>query len=475
MSNLMKIIELDSFDTAFAVSPGEEEAARRRFMTLFATEGDPGCAGSLGTVHKVRNAQGEVFAMKQLNLTVDEAATLKASQTGEEFSPSAAETMRLVRGRMAAFQEEYRIQLAFSHLKGFPRLYGMGVSHGQPLIIMEWVEGQTLSDAHAQLPPAPNAAGNNTANALPAVDRLTIARLGVALFSALAGVENLRERPAHRDLSPGNIMLRTSRESIAQQCQSGNFDLCLIDFGSATFTDSQSASFTMVSDIWRNGTPEYAPPEMLTCDIANVEQLRQSPSIDVYAACSVLYELFSGHTPFRVAENRESSPYRLKVDTAALPLACYTPAEQQLATIIMSGLAPVQADRPRAKDLVERLQTWCAQATGQPAAPAAAATPAPTTTPRHQGTHLDARSKTSGGIRVGSTTAPSTPGPDAALRGPAGNTQPTTPWGKRASERPAVPLAVRNNQLRRRRVIVGSVAVLAALALLAAAAAAFLL
>ena len=48
----------------------------------------------------------------------------------------------------------------------------------------------------------------------------------------------------------------------------------------------------------RGATPDFAPPEMLTEDIANVSTMRKSSAVDVYAAASVLYLLLSGHTPF---------------------------------------------------------------------------------------------------------------------------------------------------------------------------------
>ena len=42
--------------------------------------------------------------------------------------------------------------IALSGLKGFPRLYGWGEVDGVPVIVMEWVEGETLAACVRDLP-----------------------------------------------------------------------------------------------------------------------------------------------------------------------------------------------------------------------------------------------------------------------------------------------------------------------------------
>lgn len=315
----LELLELDSFDTAFAVSAGRRAEVRRRFMTLFVDAGASRAYGSSGYVCKAFNSMGETFAVKRLRL--DRSATPQPGEVAARFT----------QGQRSAFEEEYRSQLQLSHMRGFPRLYGLGYAGDEPVIVMEWVEGVTLEEARRFLPLA--GAG---------VDPGVVAHLGLALASVLEGLDHLAERPVHRDISPRNIMLRTHERSLEEQVASGDFDLCLIDFGSATVAGTSDTRFTMLTDVWRNGTPEYAPPEMLTHDVPDIEHLRQSPSIDVYAVASVLYELLAGHTPFRIDMQKAKSPYRVKTETCPEPLPDRFGA---LGEAVMQGLQRDQTAR----------------------------------------------------------------------------------------------------------------------------------
>ena len=71
---------------------------------------------------------------------------------------------------------------------------------------------------------------------------------------------------------------------------------------------------------WRRwATPDCAPPEMLTDDVAGIEAPRQSPAIDVFAAASVLFELACARLPFGEKGAMSASPYRLKAEGAPTP------------------------------------------------------------------------------------------------------------------------------------------------------------
>ena len=319
------VIELDWFDTAFALEPAQEDEAKRRFMTLLAESGP--AQGNIGCVRRVRNAFGETFALKYPDL---------ASVAGS------ADVVR--NARVASFFEEYRNQLAVAHLHGFPHVYGYGSMKGTPVIVMEWVCGSTLAAVTPQLPHE----GDGVAGA-------TVCALGIAIAEVLEGAVHLDHPFVHRDLSPANIMVRTDRHDLARQVDRGAFDVCLIDMGSSTRA-VQDASFTMLSDIWRNGTPEYAAPEMLTRDVPGVGLLRQSPSIDIYALCSVLYELYAGHTPFRISEAAVPSYYLHKMKSDPLPLAPRKAADERLVAAILSGIRADQAERPSAHELLKLLR-----------------------------------------------------------------------------------------------------------------------
>lgn len=332
----LSIVRFDSFETAFPVSGAGEAKTRRRFMTLLAPSSEAH-SGAMGTVSRVRNARGETFALKRLR-----ADALERAGDNEAFK----------QGLIDAFHEEYRTQFVLSHLKGFPALYGYGTIDGLPAILMEWVEGETLRHARTMLATEPGSTG-------PRIPATTVAAIGISVLEVLGQVEQLDRRLVHRDLSPNNIMIRTGAQPVAEQVAAHRFDICLIDFGSSTLIEpEQATTFTRLSNTWRYGTDEYAAPEMLTRDVPNIDQLRQSPSIDIYALCSVLYELYADATPYAVAQHQGASPYVLKCAELSSLTQLRDVADAPLLNAICAGIAPRQEDRIARQELMARLRSW---------------------------------------------------------------------------------------------------------------------
>lgn len=290
-----RILYLDEFEIPLAMTPEKRAVYSRRFLTLFAEEGRQPRRGGSGCVERVFNARGEVYALKRLT------AQERPALVDEEIYA------RVVEGQRAAFRKEYECQQRLSGFKGFPKLYGYGSVEGVPIILMEWIEGMTLKEARGKL--AVDAQGK-------LLSPLLAAQLGSDLFGLLARMDYLEESFVHRDISPNNIMFRTEERSLEEQLAAGEFDLCLVDFGSSSSVAEAGASFTIDHSLLRKATPEYAPPEMLTNDAPDIDALRKSPRIDVYALGSVLYELVAGHTPYRLAEQGVvQSYYRRKLDS----------------------------------------------------------------------------------------------------------------------------------------------------------------
>lgn len=319
----LRLARVGGFEPAIALSPDELPVYQRRFAMLFADDGTMR-RGGIGRVTRAVNAQGEAVALKQLILP-----------TCDEFDDDVAHEA-LVTKFKAAFREEYECHRALSGLKGFPRLYGWGEVDGVPAIVMEWVEGETLARLRSRL--AVDDAGR--------LSPLVAARLGRDLFDLLCRMNLVGEGFVHRDISPANIMVRTAHLPLDRQLAEGTFDLCLIDFGSSLALESASAvargggkeSFTERYATLRRATVAYAPPEMLTDDIADLRVLRMSPAIDVYAAASTVYELIAGVAPYEVAPSASgtsgsrkktrdiASPYRLKMDTRPdYPVGAHAP------------------------------------------------------------------------------------------------------------------------------------------------------
>ena len=333
------LFQLESFDTAVPVNPADEELAKRRFMTLI-VKADRSSHGNTGLVLQAHNTSNERFAVKVLadNTLMRALGTNTPSRTADESAMHLANT--------AALFEEYRNLCRVSHLRGFPHVYGYGTCQGEPLILMEWIEGTSLDKVASMLP-----------HDGEGVTCAATASVGCAVLGTLLSTQNLETPLVHRDLSPASIMFRTNELGIDEQVQALAFKPCLVDMGSSV-PALGSDTLTQRADIWRYATPAYAAPEMLTRDIPNVAELRRSPSVDVYAIASILYELYSGHTPFRAARHQAhgvSSYYLLKTQNEPEPLVAHKGDDQAFADLIMSCLVTDQASRPSEREFYEGL------------------------------------------------------------------------------------------------------------------------
>lgn len=305
-----RVVMLRDFEPSTVLSKEEEAPYRRRFLTLFVDE--VSCRmGGTGSVYCATNAFGETFALKVLgrpvpgqgegsylsSLCVDPGQDAAGSQRSETSAPA----------NELAFAEEYRCHRLVQGFKGFPKLYGKGTVDGRPAMVMEWIAGISLRQAMPSL----------AVNEQGALSPLAAARIGRDLFALVERMAFIGEGVVHRDISPSNIMVRTSRASLQEQIDDGRFDLCLIDFGSAYSLEPEDPSFTSATGVLRKATANYAAPEMLTNDIEGVGKQRRSPEVDVYAAASVLYELATGKLPFDLSQVGECvSFYRIKTETS---------------------------------------------------------------------------------------------------------------------------------------------------------------
>lgn len=335
-----KLIRLDTFDTAVAVNPSAEDDAKRRFMTLI-LQTPYRSDGNIGQVLRATNTSGEVFAVKLLK---DNA--ILSDQTPDRSAEQAAAHL----ANTAALFEEYRHLCTVSHLRGFPRVYGYGSCEDDPLILMEWVEGASLKQALPLLPH--DASGGLTTQMVAAV--------GNAVLRALLMTQGLVNPVVHRDLSPSNIMFRTTSRTLEQQIADCSFDPCLIDMGSATMALGDD-TITRRADIWRFATPAYAAPEMLTQDIEGIAALRRSPAIDVYALSSILYQFYSGRKPFDVESTGAAATdsfYLIKTKTKPAPLEPRCNDDEALVQIIIKGISVEQCDRPTEQQMLEVLSSY---------------------------------------------------------------------------------------------------------------------
>jgi eukaryotic-like serine/threonine-protein kinase len=194
------------------------------------------------------------------------------------------------------FEAERRILGRLDH-PGIARILDGGVGEGgQPYLVMEYVEGEPVTDYCAR-------------KGLSVEARLALVR---AACEAVAYAH--RNLVVHRDLKPSNLLV-TEDGAVK-----------LLDFGIAKLLDTPeedggegSGPLTLTGSLVM--TPEYAAPEQVT-------GAPVTPATDVYALGVLLFELLTGTRPYRV-EGRSPSAIEAAI--------CQTPPTRPSAAIREPG------------------------------------------------------------------------------------------------------------------------------------------
>jgi nucleotide-binding universal stress UspA family protein len=152
-------------------------------------------------------------------------------------------------------------QLILARLTGLhvPRFVAAGDIRAAPYIVMEWVDGKSLTEIIARASLSPE----------------DVARIGAALADAVHNV-HLQE-VIHFDLKPENFILRPSGEAV------------LLDFGFAHH--ARYPDLLAEERHFAAGSSAYVSPEQLQGD-------RSDARSDLFALGVLLYELATGTQPF---------------------------------------------------------------------------------------------------------------------------------------------------------------------------------
>ena len=335
------VLSLDSFTPAFINPSYTKDEINRRFMTFFLDD-DSKSSNSM-IFRKARNTANECCALKSplFYKGTPEERLLKTSP--EETALLLRETRRLLT------LEEYRSSLAVSHLKGFPRVFGLGRAQGEPIIVREYIEGPTLGASIEALP-------RTDVEPCAGIKSATVASIAKSVLKALLNARSLDGSFVHRDLSPRNIVFRTDKRPFQEQIDSNQYDVCLVDLGSSSYVEANDPFATAQYGIWRFGTIEYAAPEMLTRDIEGIDEMRHSETIDTYALCSIMHLLLTLKTPYKLAARINDSPYLVK--TKEQPLTGSDPSACELLKLADKGITPKQEDRFTVSELYGELNKF---------------------------------------------------------------------------------------------------------------------
>ncbi|HEV3448573.1 MAG TPA: protein kinase [Gemmataceae bacterium] len=207
----------------------------------------------------------------------------------------------LLAGNYAGAEQRSRFHTeaeALGHLQ-HPHIvpvYEVGEHEGRPFLIMEFVEGGTLTQ-HLTRGPLP-------------------ARQSAGLVQQLArAIHYAHQRGiVHRDLKPANILLERAEGETASRndkklthshvdCFPVSLHPKITDFGLAKFLAGDSATPSTAEPTQSGtilGTASYMSPEQAAGRNRDI-----TPATDIYALGAILYELLTGRPPFQGATPRE--------------------------------------------------------------------------------------------------------------------------------------------------------------------------
>ncbi|HWH76020.1 MAG TPA: serine/threonine-protein kinase, partial [Candidatus Binatus sp.] len=184
------------------------------------------------------------------------------------------------------------------------RLLDGGTAEGLPFIAMEHVEGENIADFCDQ-------------------NRLTIDQRLVLFRKVCAAVAYAHQNlVVHRDIKPSNILVTPDGEPK------------LLDFGIAKLLSSDQFGYTIEPTAAGAGlmTPEYASPEQIRGE-------KVTTASDIYSLGVLLYEILSGHRPFRFQSRSAGEVLQL--------ISQYQPPSPSTAASTKQEIAPPDNDATR--------------------------------------------------------------------------------------------------------------------------------
>lgn len=253
----------------------QQEADSHDFMAQpLWTAAPPGRAGSeVGPYRLLRplgeGGMGEVWLAERCDGLYQRQVALKLLRSGVADP-----------GLRQRFGRERQILARLQH-PHLAQLLDAGVDqHGQPYLALDYVEGEPISDYCRRLQP-------------PLETRLQLMLQVCAVVSHAHA--NL---VVHRDLKPSNILVRADGT------------VKLLDFGIAKLLDHDDANAAHPPTEIRAFTLHYAAPEQVRGEA-------MTTLTDVYSLGVVLFEVVTGHKPYRLRRHSDAEWERSILDVQA--------------------------------------------------------------------------------------------------------------------------------------------------------------